>query len=109
MAIEVKTDIDAMSALELEIALGVSGAATRWDSFGHLLTEFRVSLAPTTAWGTGNGVSDKRPGWIATIENLGTVVIDTDPLIAGCKCLLMEYRKRKWDSAGKLIPSPFPR
>lgn len=103
MAIEVKTDIDTMTTAELEIALGVPLAATNWEIFGQLLVKHRISLFPTTAWGHGDGVASRHPGWLASASCGGTVHIDTDPLIAGCKCLLMELRKRKWDAEGNEI------
>lgn len=91
MAIEVKTDIDSMNAAELETALGVPGAATRWDSFGPLMTLHRISLFPTVAWGIGDGTANRHPGWLAT-WNHAKVVIETDPMIAGCKCILLKIR-----------------
>lgn len=106
MAIEVKTDVDTMTHEELEKALGVPGAATSWDSFGPLLIKHRVSIHPTSAWGSGDGVASRLPGWHASMKNLATVIIDTDPLIAGCKCLLTEMRRRRWDEDGNEVPQP---
>ena len=95
--------IESMSVEEIEKALGVPGAASSWDSFGPLMIQYRIGLHPTSAWGTGNGVANQKPGWIASMSSGGTVHIDTDPLLAGCKCLLLEKGKRHWDSEGNLI------
>ena len=90
MAIESRSDIEAMSAAELETALGVPGATSSWDSFGPLMVLHRIGLYPTAAWGAGNGVAN-HPGWLAS-DTPGKPIIDRDPLIAGCRCILLKLR-----------------
>ena len=103
MAIRETDKIESMTSVELDTALGVPGASTSWGSFGPLMIKYRIGIHPTSAWGTGNGVANTKPGWIASMSNSGTVHIDTDPLLAGCKCLLLEKSKRRWDSEGKEV------
>ena len=89
MAIRASESYESMNAAELETALGVPGAATSWDAFGPLMLEHRICLFATNAWGQGNGVANK-PGWGASALDGAKVIIDQDPLLAGCKVILMK-------------------
>ena len=90
MAVETKSDIESMSASELESSIGATGATTSWEVFGPLMVSHRIGLYPTSAWGQGNGVANK-PGWLAA-DIPGKPIIDQEPLIAGCKAILSKMR-----------------
>ena len=94
MAADNRSAIEFMSAAELEIALGVPGAASSWATFGPLMLEHRICIFPTNAWGQGNGVANK-PGWGASALDFAKVTIDQDPLHAGCKVILMKLQATK--------------
>ena len=84
-----------MGPLELETALGVPGAATSWGAFGPLMTKYRLGVYPTMACGAGNGTAKRHPGWLAS-DIPGKPIFDDDPLIAGCKCLLLALKAHEF-------------
>jgi len=117
MAIETKTDVEKLSILEVERAIATAldlepvgeqdgvlwvrdgherypfSPSCDWNQFGPLMIKYRIALYPTIAWGSGDGVSRREPGWMASPEP-GKPIVETDPLAAGCRALLLKIRSR---------------